>query len=97
VRDKICRDCGLHAHPPDCPQMSFPSGRRRDDPAPGAVLLPALKPLNPPPPGERAEIAHPGGWSPISEQMSKIFAGLAEAKIERHIAEQRRLQAEALL
>lgn len=73
---RFCEKCGGERHARNCPEMSFPSGQRRDDPT-GVGLPPKLDPSRKFPP--HAE-------SPLSEEMAKIFAGSTEKMIERHIA-----------
>jgi hypothetical protein len=75
---------GQFHHQRDCPEMSFPSGRRRDDPGP----MPPIPPLRR---DERGDpiFANPGGLSPVTLEFAQIFGGLAEAKIARYVAEHR--------
>ncbi len=73
----------IPAHKRDCPEMSFTSGRRRDDPGPSAPL----RPCDP----DRKFPLHQE--SPIGEEMARIFSGLAEKRLQAYIAEQRALHA----
>lgn len=69
---------GRH-HQRNCPEMSFASGRRRDDPGPSAPL----PPLNP-------DLKLPlHQESPLSEAMAKIFSGQTEANIKAHLEARR--------
>lgn len=74
--DRFCPRCNQQDHHrPDCPEMSFPSGRRRDDPGPSA-------PLKPVEPSRRLPLHFE---SPLSEELARIFAGSTERMIERHV------------
>lgn len=73
-----CSKCHGARHKPDCPEMYFASGRRRDDPGPRRPL----PPFNP-----DLRIENPGGLSPKTLEFGRIFAGVTEQMLARHIAE----------
>jgi hypothetical protein len=83
-RERYCTICRqAEHHRPDCPEMSFPSGRRRDDPGPSTPL----RPCNP---GRQFPLRQE---SPLSEEMAHIFAGAAERNLRAHMAEMERQRA----
>lgn len=69
ARQKTCPRCFGERHEPNCPEMSFPSGLRRDDPG--------SEPGWPPPynPARAAEIPA-SSESPLTLELSRIFAGV---------------------
>lgn len=77
---RVCERCGGERHAPTCPEMLWPDGRPRGQVAPEDML--PIPPLNP-----DRQIEHPGGWSPIGEEFGKMFGGLTERMIARHIRE----------
>lgn len=69
-------DDGREHHDPQCPEMFWPDGRPR-----GELQASARLPLPPfirdPEKRKRFRIEHPGGWSPIADEMKGIFASVS--------------------
>lgn len=81
VKTRYCPTCRSNDHHRrDCPEMSFPSGRRRDDPG----SMPSLRACKP----DRVLPLHQEG--PIAEEMAGIFRGVSEGAIAAYVTENRR-------
>ena len=76
-----CRSCGaLDQCVPSCPELRWPDGRLR-----GFYHGPPL----PMPPLDPTRVIPPRYWSPLSEELGGILAGIGEQAIADHVANRR--------
>lgn len=71
-------DNGRWHHEPTCPEMFWPDGRPRGQLQESLPLPPFIRD---PEKRKQFRIAHPGGWSPVGEEMREIFS-----TVSAHIA-----------